>query len=350
MTTTREQDINACLVRLRGGSLSFYSASLLLPKYVREPAAALYGFCRIADDAIDEAIDPAQALKDLQQRLDAIYACKPSSLSEDRAFCEVVHRYAIPREFPDALLEGFAWDASDKHYETLRDVHDYAVRVAGTVGAMMAIIMGVRSRKSIARACELGMAMQLTNIARDVGEDAKLGRCYLPAEWLRQAGIDQKDWLKQPDYSDALGGVIQRLLFHADELYQQAETGISHLPMACRPAIQAANIIYSEIGRELERRGLNSVAQRSVVSLQRKTALLGKALARTPLMKGKQEYPAHEATLFLLHNLPEKLNLAEITSVAYDDIYKSFDERMEWVMDLFIRLEERDSQTQTANP
>lgn len=352
MTTTREQDINACMVRLRGGSLSFYSASLLLPRYVREPAAALYGFCRIADDAIDEASEPVQALAGLQARLDAIYECKPSSLSEDRAFCEVVHRYAIPREFPDALLEGFAWDAAEKQYETLADVHDYAVRVAGTVGAMMAIIMGVRSQKSIARACELGMAMQLTNIARDVGEDARLGRCYLPAEWLREEGIEQTEWLQQPDYSEALGRVIQRLLNHADELYLQAETGISHLPMACRPAIQAANIIYSEIGRELERRGLNSVAHRSVVSLRRKTALLGKALARTPLLKRKKQNPAHEATQFLLHNLPEKLILAEITSVAYDDIYKSFDERMEWMLDLFIRLEERDSDgpsPQTAN-
>ncbi|MEM7026589.1 MAG: phytoene/squalene synthase family protein, partial [Pseudomonadota bacterium] len=342
MHSTHKKDINACITRLRSGSLSFYTASLLLPKTVRQPAAALYGFCRIADDAIDEARDPYVALADLRQRLDAIYEAKPVDIPEDRAFAYVVQRYAIPREFPEALLEGFAWDASGKNYETLADLHDYAVRVAGTVGAMMAIIMGVRSRNSIARACELGMAMQLTNIARDIGEDAERGRLYIPSVWLDAAGIDAKDWLQSPDYSDALGRVIQRLLDHADKLYRQAETGISHLPVACRPAIQAANIIYSEIGRELERRGLNSIATRSVVSLSRKSALLGKALVKTPLLKNKMELPVHDATQFLLKTLPETINWTEISNVAYEDIYKSFDERVESVLDLFIRLEQRD--------
>ena len=348
MSRTRQNDINACLLRLRSGSLSFYTASLLLPKSVREPAAALYGFCRIADDAIDEALEPDKALLDLRERLDAIYAGKPGDIPEDRAFSYIVHRYAIPREFPEALLEGFAWDAEGKQYHTLADVHDYAVRVAGTVGAMMAIIMGVRQRQSIARACELGMAMQLTNIARDVGEDARNGRLYLPAEWLAEAGIDPAQWMASPDYSDALGSVIQRLLDHADELYRQAEVGISHLPVPCRPAIQAANIIYSEIGRELERRGLDSIAQRSIVSLPRKTALLGKAMAKTPLVKNKKELPAHDATQFLLETLPEIIDWSKVSCVAYEDIYKSFDERMEWMFDLFTRLEQRDHAAQTA--
>ena len=342
MQDTRNRDISACIERLRSGSLSFYTASLILPKSVREPAAGLYGFCRIADDAIDEAVDPRKALAHLQRRLDAIYAGEPEEIAEDRAFAYVVHRYAIPREFPDALIEGFAWDATEKQYHTLEDLHDYAVRVAGTVGAMMAIIMGVRKRDSIARATELGMAMQLTNIARDVGEDAQRGRVYLPAEWLVEAGIDPEEWLRAPVFSEALASVIQRLLDEADQLYRKAEVGISHLPRNCRPAIQAANIIYAEIGRELERRGLNSVEMRSVVSFSRKLALLGKALVKTPIFKNKRQLQSHPSTQFLLDTLPETINWSDVSGIAYEDIYKSLDERLESVLDTIIRLQQRD--------
>jgi 15-cis-phytoene synthase len=101
----------------------------------------------------------------------------------------------LPRELPAALLEGFAWDAAGRYYETIDELHDYCARVAGSVGAMMALIMGVKNKQVLARACELGNAMQLTNIARDVGEDARNGRLYLPRSWMREAGIDPQAWL-----------------------------------------------------------------------------------------------------------------------------------------------------------
>ena len=96
----------------------------------------------------------------------------------------------IPRALPEALLEGFAWDAAGRRYETLDEVEHYAARVAGCVGAMMTLVMGRRDPAILARACDLGVAMQLTNICRDVGEDARAGRLYLPLAWLRDNGID----------------------------------------------------------------------------------------------------------------------------------------------------------------
>ena len=99
-------------------------------------------------------------------------------------------RYGIPRALPAALLEGFAWDAEGRRYASIEALEDYAARVAGTVGAMMALVMGVRDAAVLGRAAELGLAMQLSNIARDVGEDARAGRVYLPLDWLAEAGVD----------------------------------------------------------------------------------------------------------------------------------------------------------------
>jgi 15-cis-phytoene synthase len=269
-----------CRQLMRGGSKTFFAASLLLPARVCAPARALYAFCRLADDEIDLGDDPQAALTGLARRLDAIYAGRPQAIDADRALASVVHRFRIPRELLDALLEGFVWDTAGRRYETLEDVHAYGARVAGTVGAMMALVMGARDSQSLARACDLGVAMQLTNIARDVGEDARNGRLYLPRQWLHEAGIDPDAWLAAPRFSDAVAGVIRRLLAEADRLYRQAEAGVATLPLDCRPAILAARWVYAEIGRELERRHhCNAVDHRAVVPKGRKLALIARATA-----------------------------------------------------------------------
>ena len=132
--------------------------------------------------------------------------------------------------------------------ENLDDVQAYAARVAGSVGAMMTVLMGIRDPATLARACDLGVAMQLTNIARDVGEDARSGRLYLPRAWLRAEGIDPDAWLAAPIFTPAIGHVVARLLRAADQLYRRAEDGIAGLPRGCRPAIFAARHIYAAIG------------------------------------------------------------------------------------------------------
>jgi phytoene synthase len=267
-------DLKACRTLMRGGSKSFFVASLALPRRVRAPATALYAFCRVADDAIDTSAEPARALDQLRARLDAIYAGRPGAEVADRALAQVVDDKRLPRALLDALLEGFAWDAEGRRYETLDALHAYGARVAGTVGAMMALVMETRDACALARACELGVAMQLTNIARDVGEDARHGRLYLPLAWMREAGLDPEAWLEAPVFDARLGMVVARLLAEAEHLYARAECGVAGLPRDCRPAIQAARLVYAEIGHALEASGLDSVRRRVVVGHGRKLALL----------------------------------------------------------------------------
>ena len=274
----------ACRESLRNGSRTFLAASLLLPRAVREPACALYAFCRMADDEVDGDAGHADAVGELRRRLGRIYHGEPLPVASDRALASVIRRFAIPREVPEALLDGFEWDAEGRRYETIEELHAYAARVAGTVGAMMTLVMEVRDAQSLARACELGVAMQLTNIARDVGEDARNGRLYLPRAWMREAGLDADAWLAAPLFDARLASVIARLLNEASRLYARAECGVIGLPRDCRPAIQAARLVYGEIGNALEATGLNSVQRRTVVSTGRTLVLLLRATGA--LVKG----------------------------------------------------------------
>ena len=268
----------ACREITRRHARSFYLASHTLPRGKRREAWAIYTFCRVADDAIDLTDDRPRALADLRHRLDAVYAGRPRPIVADRALACVVQRRGIPRALLEGLLEGFEWDAAGRQYTTIDELYDYGARVAGTVGAMMSLVMDTRSPGALARACELGVAMQLTNIARDVGEDARNGRLYLPLAWMREAGIDPDAWLAAPVFDAALGTVIARVIATADALYQRAESGIRELPRDCRPAIQAARLVYAEIGRGVARAGFDSVSSRAVISGQRKVVLMARAL------------------------------------------------------------------------
>jgi phytoene synthase len=324
-------DLSACRSLLRSGSRSFHVASLLLPARLHEPAAALYAFCRIADDAIDGQADPAAgsaaALAMLRARLAACYAGVPADHPVDRAFSVVVHRHAIPRALPESLLEGFAWDAGNRRYEDLAQLRAYAVRVAGSVGMMMALLMGERSARVLARACDLGVAMQLTNIARDVGEDARAGRLYLPTDWLREAGIDAEAWLARPVFDAALASVVQRLLDAAAQLYDRSTAGISWLPLSCQAGMHAARLIYADIGRSLQCSGLDSVNQRVRVSDARKLALVGASLVATVRPRAQLSDAVMEESRYLLETIGSRAPVALEST------------RIGWLLELFERLE-----------
>ncbi len=333
-------DLATCRALLANGSRTFLAASYLLPRSVREPACALYAFCRVADDAIDAA--PAggidAALAGLRLRLDAAYRRDghvASGDAVDRAFAAVVHRFAIPRALPEALLEGFAWDVAGRRYETLADLHDYAARVAGTVGAMMALVMGASSPSALARACDLGVAMQLSNIARDVGEDARAGRLYLPIAWLREADIDVDNWLAAPRFDARIGAVVGRLLEQAESLYARAAAGVAELPPSCRVGINAARFLYAEIGREVGRRGCNSVDSRAVVAPRRKAALL--AQAAVCLRPRRSAAAAPLAATRGLVDAAASAAMAQQSARAAESTG-----RVVWLIDLFERLERQD--------
>jgi phytoene synthase len=340
MLSTRpidQSDLSACRALLKGGSRTFFAASHVLPRRVSDPATALYAFCRLADDAVDLEGGKLAALARLRDRLDRAYAGHPVSMPADRAFADVVARFAIPRALPEALLQGLEWDVCGRRYESIEDLRAYAARVAGAVGAMMSLVMGERAPDVVSRACDLGIAMQLTNVARDVGEDARAGRLYLPLMWMRNAGIDPNAWLARPEFDARLAAIIQRLLNHADELYERARAGISKLPADCRPGIHAARLLYREIGHEVARRDFDSVSQRAVVGVQRRVWLLGCAVAASPWPRSDHA-PALAEAAFLVESV---LVAGAASSASRRGISERLEARVVWLINLFERLERR---------
>ncbi len=338
------QDLQACVAMMQGGSKTFFAASRLLPPRVRTAAIALYAFCRVADDLVDEAAEGDAPLEALKARLDAIYAGTPLDHVEDHALSLVVQQYKLPRHLLDALIEGFAWDAEGRTYDSIEDLHAYAARVAGSVGAMMSWIMGPQSMDTLARACELGVAMQLTNIARDVGHDASIGRIYLPRRWLVEAGIRPEAWLAQPTFSHPLSVVVRRLLDEADRLYKQAHSGIAALPPDCRAAICAASMIYAEIGHQLRRDGLNSVDKRTVVSATRKLMLLASAWTQVHWIRVSEHTPEPLAAIVEMVQgcrdaMPFKGHKAYFPN-------RAMPQRVAWMLEL---LERRESERLNRN-
>jgi phytoene synthase len=326
-------DIATCRAMLRHGSRTFLAASLLLPPNVRNAACSLYAFCRNADDEIDLGNDAEEAHARLIERIDCIYDLRPESSAVDRALARIVQQYAIPRQLLEALLEGFAWDASGRQYDSESDLLAYASRVAGSVGVMMALMMGRRAPSTLARAAELGIAMQLTNVARDVGEDARAGRLYLPRQWLREAGIDPEAWLGQPVFDAAIGSVVARLLRKADDLYRRADAGIVQLPLICRPGVNAARTLYSAIGDEVRRRGMDSVSGRAFVPAARKLLLLGRALASSL----RQAHRVDVSPIAEARHLIDAVIAGPVSPTE-----QGVDSRIVWLIELFDRLERRD--------
>ncbi|MEM9350722.1 MAG: squalene/phytoene synthase family protein, partial [Pseudomonadota bacterium] len=220
------------------------------------------------------------AVLTLQERLALCYAGRPRNTPTDRAFAAMVEAHDMPRALPEALLEGLAWDALGKDYQTLSGVFAYSARVAAAVAAMMTVLMGVRSPHALARACDLGVAMQLTNIARDVGEDARMGRIYLPRDWFTELGVDPDAWLADPLPTPELRAMTRRLLREADKLYLRSESGITKLPVSARPGIAAARLVYAGIGQQVRANGYDSISRRAVTTKAQKLGWVGQAVIR----------------------------------------------------------------------
>lgn len=275
-------DLVACQAAIRTHSRSFYAASRLLPRRVRDAAVATYAFCRAADDAVDDAATVAAARSrhaEIRRRLDRIYAGESVDTASARAFARVVAEARIPRAEPEALLEGMAQDL-----ETVRIADEdalllYCYRAAGVVGCMMSRIMGRGDEEALQRAIHLGIAMQLTNIARDVGEDARRDRVYLPAAWLAEAGGSAEDVLALRP-TPPVRSVTLRTLDLAEAYYRSGIAGIALLPPSCRPAILSAALLYREIGRRVAANGGDGITGRARVSTPRRLALIGLALLR----------------------------------------------------------------------
>ncbi|MEX5727623.1 phytoene synthase [Rhodovulum iodosum] len=307
-------DLAYCEAAIRTGSYSFHAASRLLPGRVRDPALALYAFCRLTDDSVDLTDEKSAAVLSLGERLELIYRGTPRDAPADRAFAAVVEQFAMPRTLPEALLEGMAWDAMERRYPTLSGVYAYSARVAAAVGAMMTVLMGVRCPYALARACDMGVAMQLTNIARDVGEDARAGRLYLPLDWFEDAGLDPEAFLSDPRPTPEIRRMVKRLVADANRLYFRAEAGLSELPLSCRPGMFAARYIYAGIAAELGRADYDSITRRAHTT---KTQKLG-WLAASAIKAGSGAVMPRSAVLYA-KPLPEVAYLVEAAADTKPD-------------------------------
>lgn len=265
-------------------SKSFAFASALIPAEARAPVEVLYTWCRRADDAIDLAPSEQRdgELARLRAELDRIYGREPDSDELVLAMRAVVTRYGIPRIYPEELLEGMAMDARGTVYEDLDTLLLYCYRVAGTVGLMMSHVLGVREAEALQHAVHLGIAMQLTNICRDVAEDWANRRLYIPhAVLARHGGAVLPRLMDQPlsiQFRPALARSVEELLQLADAYYASADCGMRSLSFRAALSVRAARHIYAEIGAVVRRREANVFAGRASVSKAQKFRLAMRAL------------------------------------------------------------------------
>ncbi|HEU4457853.1 MAG TPA: phytoene/squalene synthase family protein [Methylibium sp.] len=281
---------------IAGGSKSFASAARLFDRRTRRSVTLLYAWCRHCDDVVDgQVLGHGQSMqdpRDADRRVDALaeqtegaLRGTPGAAPPFVALAEVVRLHGIPPRLPLEHLSGFRMDAQGRRYDTLADTLDYCYRVAGVVGVMMALIMGRRDDATLDRAADLGLAFQLTNIARDVLDDHAAGRLYLPRDWLAEEAVGAHE-VSAPPQREAVARVAQRLVGAAEPYYLSARKGIASLPLRSAWAVAAAHGLYREIGQQVRARGAAAWDERVATSRRRKlhhliaggcTAALGKS-------------------------------------------------------------------------
>ena len=278
--------LNHATETIRVGSKSFAAAATLFSPEIRRSVLMLYAWCRHCDDVVDgqelgsstvapSQHDAARELAILREQTSRAYAGDAMQDPAFAAFQEVALRHAIDPRYAFDHLAGFAMDVEGARYETIEDLLRYCYHVAGVVGLMMAEIMGAKDPAVLDRACDLGLAFQLTNIARDIVDDAHNGRCYLPAEWLREAGIPLHE-VGLARHRVPLARVAARLVDHAEPYYDSAALGIGALPLRSAWAIATARNVYRQIGIEVKARGPRAWDERVGTSKAAKLWLLAK--------------------------------------------------------------------------
>jgi 15-cis-phytoene synthase len=290
LTLTRAQLVDAAKESIAKGSKSFAMASKLFDPQTRERAWLLYSWCRTCDDiadgqdhggALSVVENPKERLAFIEQMTERALAGEVTGNPAFDAMGLVVRECGIPHEWPRDLVQGFAMDAADFSPRTTEDLLSYCYHVAGVVGLMMARIMGVSldDKDTLQRANDLGLAFQLANIARDVGEDADAGRCYIPALWLAEADIPPGEHMKPP-YRSAMAGIGARLAAMAGDYEASARIGARALPFRSCWAVLAAAGIYGDIAREVARRGEEAWAGRVVTSKAAKAGWVARAFVQ----------------------------------------------------------------------
>lgn len=257
-------------------SRSFSLAAKLLPKEIRSDVVKLYAWCRWCDDAVDEATSCGEAKERidlLTADVERIYAGQPPNHVSSKWLADIALKYSLPIELPIDLLAGMKTDMSKPIFETEAELLHYCYQAAGTVGLMMCRIMGVNSISALRNAEALGIAMQLTNIARDISEDWYNGRRYVPKKWL--SSIPKKDMTPT---NKEVRRAVQELITLSENYYAQGYNGLEHLPDGSRVAIRVAGKVYQEIGNEIIRQDFAVMSNRVFVSRKTKVQIVAKCL------------------------------------------------------------------------
>ena len=284
---TRDAIVATARESIARGSQSFAAASLLFDRRTRERAWLLYAWCRRCDDIADgqEHGHGMTRVEDAPARLERISAMSEVALAGDwvgdpafDALRIVATETNMPPHFARDLIAGFALDAEDWRPRSEDDLYTYCYHVAGAVGCMMAVVMGVspEDQATLDRACDLGMAFQLANIARDVAEDDRVGRCYLPADWLVEMGIPAGE-LVDPAHRQKLAVLGARLADRAAAFEASARFGTPELSFRSAWAVLAAAGIYGAIGRDVAARGEQAWDHRVSTSAAAKIRMIGRA-------------------------------------------------------------------------
>lgn len=278
------------------GSKSFALASKLFAPDVRERAWLLYSWCRKCDDIADgqdhggtltKVEDPAERLAFLREMTERALAGGTTGDPAFDALGLVAKECTLPAQWPRDLIEGFAMDAADFSPRNEAELLKYCYHVAGVVGLMMAVIMGVSpdDKDTLTRANDLGLAFQLANIARDISEDADAGRCYIPAEWLAEADVLPGEHMKT-HHRRAMAKIAQRLADLSAGYEASARIGAQRLPFRSRWAVLSAAGIYGDIAREVARRGEEAWDHRVITSKAAKAGWVARAWVGAAIRRG----------------------------------------------------------------
>jgi 15-cis-phytoene synthase len=270
---------------------SFYFASHFLPKRKRQHAYAVYAFCRLLDDAVDEAQTPAameQGLSTFAGYLDSVYHDRPMSdpPAALHAFAATVKACNIPRQYFDDLAHGCRMDLTIHRYHTWAELEKYCYHVAGVVGLMMCRVFELKEEAALGQAVHMGNAMQLTNILRDVGEDYRQrGRIYLP---LDEGYASMEEDIAGSKVTGEFVDVMKMQIARARQLYMTASQGLAALDRdGSRQTACVMSVVYAGILRAIEDNRHDSLSQRASVSLVGKLRRIPKALKLARLERGQ---------------------------------------------------------------
>jgi phytoene synthase len=273
---------------MSGRDTNFYYSFLVLPAPKRQAIVAIWDFCRAVDDAVDEApaglsaTDPASAparLRGWREELSACYEGRPPETPQGARLVPFIHRYQLPRDSFEAVIEGVAMDLDHDRYETFEALREYCLRVAAAVGLLCIEIFGYRDPRTRQYAIDLGIALQLTNIIRDVRSDLGRGRIYLPAEDLARFHCTEGD-LRAGTVSAGVRDVLAHESARARAYYRKAA---SELPRVDRRHMVAARImgaIYQAILARIERSGYDVFSGETRVPRSRRAAIAAGLWAR----------------------------------------------------------------------